>query len=356
MVRFVDNFDRYESLISNRGDCFPITLFFRRIIHLIKEGEWITDTVMLKRFRASIKGPSESNARIYKIFRKKLGYNSLLDEIKAMISTSEMKITHSRFSLDLWDYVRFRGELSTYFPNHFLTEEGINLDQTLKTELDNRLVACKNDKSNKPDLLNFMLRVEEREREAFKSFLEIVLEKIRSKGFSEELKNDVRKIRKYLMNRRPRLTKTGMHEQTEVFYDLARLLMPTYQPPEILYSRPDTLTAQNGRLYITVETPNGVRKDFAAGFSISQNAHSRVYLFNGQNYTCLDNLSHAKEISAESLKDKIHLSPVQIAFINPDSIINNDFSAWSLPEWERNNCFLVSSLLLISYMKCTSVL
>ncbi len=206
-----------------------------------------------------------------------------------------------------------------------------------------------------------MLDVEKEERNEFKIFLQSVVDRI-SKGESQEqLKRDLRKIRKYLMNRDPLFFnnsgKAKAGNSSYVFQPLLDVLFPGKFKNNYRCFDRDKYKVKNGRIYIPKRLSPREFDDkphWAAGFVIGHNEHATTYIYDGSHYVWLDHDRKPNKVTAQELYEKIlsiHLGSSFDYMLIPDSAEPTSFpkaSEWVVPGWERNNCFIASSLTLLA--------
>ncbi len=165
-IGFETNFNSYLHLLSNKqNSCDLLTVLFHRIIHFFRKREWINDEILLHKFQASIQAPTEKTKEIYQVFLDRIGQNPILDIIKDKLALAReedkpiiiqpvnpvqspvekprplMKMTHSRFHQELWNYARQTRMFGNYNLEILLTKEGEKLSdkdkEALKTHLKN---------------------------------------------------------------------------------------------------------------------------------------------------------------------------------------------------------------------------
>lgn len=362
-ANFEARFNLYLSLTSDRANsCNFLTILFKRILHLFREKEWVTDRIILEKFRASIQSPNEKTQEIYRLFIARMGSSPLLDQInREFISKSneerpKMKMSHSRFTPPLWDYACGRNLRSRLFVNvSFLTEDGEKLKEEEKNELKNLVDACISDNSvdNRSKLYAWMLNVEKEERKAFISFLSGYLDRILNGECSEKLKNDLRVIRKYLINRSFTLTKDNCGDSKQIYLPLLKLLFPDMNQTYRCFQK-EKMVVKDNRIYLPENEADNAYRHFALGFVIGHEKHATAYIYDGKDYVWLDNGRPPKKISAQALYE--HISKVKLDTSWDYYLIDEksepkfypDPSRWSYPNWERNNCFIASSLALLA--------
>ncbi|MFN4175114.1 MAG: hypothetical protein ACK4HV_08445, partial [Parachlamydiaceae bacterium] len=89
-ANFEARFNLYLSLTCDRANsCNFLTILFKRILHLFREKEWVTDRIILEKFRASIQSPNEKTQEIYRLFIARMGSSPLLDQINREFFSKE---------------------------------------------------------------------------------------------------------------------------------------------------------------------------------------------------------------------------------------------------------------------------
>ena len=144
---FEARFQTYFLLLSDENNkCNFLTVLFNRIVHFIKEREWVNDRIILEKFQASIQEPTDKTKEICQIFQTKIGNHAILDSIAEKLegsvhSASQMAITDSRFSSRLWLYVSNSQVYWEKF-NEIFTQAGKKLNDKDKSSFLDILQDC----------------------------------------------------------------------------------------------------------------------------------------------------------------------------------------------------------------------
>lgn len=364
-ANFESRLNTYLPLLSDQDNsCNFLTTLFHRVWHFIRNREWVADKTILERFQASIEAPTEKTKEIYQLFLNRVGPSAILDNIQELIKASEyvrpaMKMTHSRFSASLWDYASARSVAGMLFPTiSFLTEEGERLNAEEKEQLKILTETCMNSNTllNRAKLYEWMINIEKPEREQFKNLLSSHLDRILNGASTAELKLDLRKFRKFLINHGHRVAKSDCGDSSSIYIPLLKLLYPSMNTTSKRCKDKTLMEVKNNRIYI----PNAdgeAASNWSAGFVIGHAGHATTYVFDGTDYQWLDNGRKPIKISAQDLLEhikKIKLDTSWDYYLISESAEPNNYPVpanWSYPDWERNNCFVASGLVLLAMVK-----
>ena len=392
---FEARFNTYLPLLTNReNSCNFLTTLFNRIIYFFKTREWVNDQDILNKFQASIQNANDKTIEIYQIFLNRVGPCAILNKIKDQIfvkvvevepiipasvvpvqspviiideeARSAMKMTHSRFHPELWYYARKTMMFGKNNLDVLLTAEGEKLSdkdkETLYTHLKNSQEH--NTIEYRQILLSWMLDVEKNERSAFKTFLESALIRIGKGESQEQLMLDLRKIRTYLINHDPMLyNNSGKKKAGNSYYvyqPLLEILFPGKFSKNYRCGDKTKFSVKNGRIYIPKRiSPNELddKPHWAAGFVIGTNEHATAYIFDGTHYVWLDHNRNPLKLTAQKLYDSLMANSLRCSFdyfLIPETDEPKEFpnaSQWIVPGWERNNCYVASSMALLAVVQ-----
>lgn len=231
-----------------------------------------------------------------------------------------------------------------------LKSDHISLYSLFNSPLIHEILKVKN------KLLALVEEIENEETQAFKVFVELFLERIINGGSSEELKIDLRKIRTYLINHgKFEPGEFNIGNDADVFFPLLKILFPERHEHANAYYR-NQISLKNDRIYVSTSKTED-SPQLAAGILISTHNHYTVSIFNGSHYIWIDQFKKIQKKTPDQMYAEIRkLSPETSFnfFLVPQSVEINeqpDPSKWTIPGWERNNCFIAATLVLIALMR-----
>jgi hypothetical protein len=353
-------YDKFLSPKDSKYGVFEATLFVKRLWHLIIHQEWLDDATLVKKFKAQLGESKPVDITTNYIFDQFLlrvnpAKRSALDSLKPL-----------RFSQDLWYVAREGKALTDDEIKKIKSENYPILDNKSRVVLDYHLQNLKknNNSENRVALKNWLISVE---APGFKKEVESMLDSIyRGRSSPEELKIQTRIIRSFLDTRGYEVgSRDDPGSSRMVFNAIIEMLKSDFSRPYVPLSG-QNLKVQNGLLYLPQVFRGGKRgedKWLAAVFLCEppltplQKPHMVSYIFDGEHYISLNNMKNErKKLTAEELKNLMIKSNFDansqvIALDNAFRPTPPNPSTWTVPYWERNNCFFVSALIELALHK-----
>ena len=372
---------QFEDLLSPKETLYglrEVTLLFRRIVHLLTHCEWIDDSALIKRFHAHVQVGGETDLKAQHVFQQLIARAHRTNETSNILDSllKERKVfsfLNSRFTQEMWCMARDKCQ----FDEEAIERNLEKLPDEQAQEFRKLLDECKADRSvlKKDKLLAWMTKVEKEEIDSFKAYLEQTAEDIiEGKGSSLAIHENVRLIRQHMVA----YGYMGLGENIdcfgnthEVYYPLMRIIDPDYNTPIVKFPIHFCL---NDNHFTIKSSENGIETHhLVTGFTLNYGKHSSSYVFDGSHYVCLDNqkldyhlpslyfdarnilrgdfakLGSYRKIRADELLEEPFRSKIGQFHLLPEN--PQEFPAplkWNVPKWERNNCFIASTLLLVS--------
>lgn len=354
-------YDKFLSPADSKYGVFEVTLFARRVWHLLSHREWLDDAILVKKFKAQLgetKPADIATSYIFDQFLRRVtpDKRAILDSLKPL-----------RFSSNLWDAARSGERLSDQQIISLQKENSSFLDKRLQLELIAHLQRLKmeNTDRNRIALKNWMIGIESPNFK--REVINMINDIYRGASSPNELKIQTRILRSFLDKWGYDVGgRDGTGHIRTVFDALIEMLKPDFSRPSVtLFAQ--NIQLQDGLLFLPQVFRGGRKGEnqwLAAVFLCEppltplQKHHMVPYVFDGTHYVSLDNMQNEKKkLTAEELKNK--MAKVEVDPINSQAIafpptfrpIPPDSTSWTIPRWERNNCFFVSSLVQLAVYK-----
>lgn len=312
-----------------------ITELFNRLVNTIT-GCWGS------RKAKPVEVPTKTDLKADKIF-----HNSVSKPVESPAKSKPIEtpasLTESRFKAALWDKANGLSKA-----DHLPLINETSLSDEDKNEL--RLLIEKNDREQ---TISFL-----RKRDNFDTYLYYIralLTKIRtSSATREELKLEIREIRKYFINRSTWFAKNSGHDSGGLVEHFTNeFLEPLFN---MASKFGDNYVVVNDQLINSNYTNRGKNKEsgWVAGFTFQEGGHAIAFVRTKNGFIKFDNLQ--KEGTLYSVQE-IHnlltgreMDVLKLVRFPLNEKLDRipDTGSWVMPTWERNNCFIAASLMYLA--------